>query len=75
MVCDAFAYHFKDLHTYVHEEFDDPAGSALWRVTSEAKQRWSVIGWVTKNLLSRVPWLRKARKQVVPAAFVVVSTQ
>jgi hypothetical protein len=29
--------------------------SALQRAVSVAKQRWSVIGWVTKNLLSRTP--------------------
>jgi hypothetical protein len=33
---------------------------------AEVKQRWSVIGWMTKNLLSRV-------KSLVPAAFAVVS--
>jgi hypothetical protein len=32
------------------------------------KQRWSVFGWVSKNLLSR------ARKPLVPAAFAVAST-
>jgi hypothetical protein len=34
------------------EELDGPAVSALRRAI-EVKQRWSVIGWVTKNLLSR----------------------
>jgi hypothetical protein len=37
------------------EELDDPAVSALRRVIAEAKQRWSLIGWVTHNLLSRAP--------------------
>jgi hypothetical protein len=27
----------------------------LWRAVAEVKQHWSVIGWVTKNLLSRAP--------------------
>jgi hypothetical protein len=35
-----------------NEELDGPAVSALRRVIAEVKQRWSVIGWVTKNLLS-----------------------
>jgi hypothetical protein len=37
------------------EELDDPTVNALRRVIAEVKQRWSVIGWVTKNLLSRAP--------------------
>jgi hypothetical protein len=37
------------------EELDGPAVSALWRAIMEVKQRWSVIGRVTKNLLSRTP--------------------
>jgi hypothetical protein len=36
-------------------ELDGPAVSALRRAIAEVKQRWSVIGWVTKNLLSRAP--------------------
>jgi hypothetical protein len=32
-----------------------PAVSALGRALAEVKQRWSVIEWVTKNLLSRAP--------------------
>jgi hypothetical protein len=28
--------------------------SALRRAIADVKQRWSVIGWATKNLLSRV---------------------
>jgi ABC-type phosphate transport system ATPase subunit len=35
-----------------YEELDGPAISALRRTIAEVKQRWSVIGWVTKNLLS-----------------------
>jgi hypothetical protein len=35
----------------------------------------SVIGWVTKNLLSRAPpWFGRHVKPLVPAAFAVVST-
>jgi P2-related tail formation protein len=33
----------------------DGSVSALRRAIAEVKQRWSVIGWVTKNLLSRTP--------------------
>jgi hypothetical protein len=41
----------------------------------EVKQRWSVIGWVTKNLLSRAPpCFGRHVKPLVPAAFAVVST-
>jgi hypothetical protein len=49
--------------------------SALRRAIAEVKQRWSVIGWVTKKLLSRAP-SRFGRhvKPLVPAAFAVVST-
>jgi hypothetical protein len=50
---------------------------ALWsmRVIAEVKQRWSVIGWVTKNLLSRAPaCFGRHIKPLVPAAFAVVST-
>jgi hypothetical protein len=35
------------------EKFGGPAVSAFQRAIAEAKQRWSVIGWVTKSLLSR----------------------
>jgi hypothetical protein len=35
-----------------NEEVDGPAISALRRAIVEVKQRWLVIGWVTKNLLS-----------------------
>jgi hypothetical protein len=50
-------------------ELDGPAVSALRRAIAEVKQRWSVIGWVTKNLLSRAPHV----KLLVPDAFAVVS--
>jgi hypothetical protein len=36
-------------------ELDGPAVSALRRAIAEVKQRWSIIGWVTKNSLSQVP--------------------
>jgi hypothetical protein len=57
------------------EELDGPAVSALWRVIAEVKQNWSVIGWVTKILLSRAPlcFVRHV-KLLVPTAFAVVST-
>jgi hypothetical protein len=57
--------------TDVYEEFDDPAVSAIGKVN----QRWSVIGWVTKNLLSRAPLcFGRHVKPLVPAEFAVVST-
>jgi hypothetical protein len=36
------------------EELDGPAVRALQRAIAEVKQRWSVIGWVTKNVLFRI---------------------
>jgi hypothetical protein len=57
------------------EELDGPAISALRRAIAEVKQRWSVSGWVTKNLLSRaLPCFGRHVKSIVPAAFAVVST-
>jgi hypothetical protein len=57
------------------EELDGSAVSALRRAIAEVKQRWSVIGWVTKTLLSRVPpWFGRHVKPLVPATFTVVST-
>jgi hypothetical protein len=32
-----------------------PADSAIWRAIVVGNQRWSVIGWVPKNLLSEAP--------------------
>jgi hypothetical protein len=56
-------------------EFDGPAVTALWRAIAEVKQRCSVIRWVTKNLLSRVPsCFGKHVKPFVPAAFAAVGT-
>jgi hypothetical protein len=49
--------------------------SALRRAIAKVKQRWSVIGWVTKNLISRAPpCFSRHVKPLVPAAFAVVST-
>jgi hypothetical protein len=46
------------------------------RAIAEVKQRWSVIGWLIKNLLSRAPpCFRTHVKLLVPAAFGVVSTR
>jgi hypothetical protein len=57
-----------------NEELDGPAVSALRRAIAEVKQRGSVIGWVTKNLLSRAPpCFGRHVKPLVPAAFAVVS--
>jgi hypothetical protein len=56
------------------EELDDPAASALRRAIATVQQRWSVIDWVTKNLLSRTPpCFGRHVKPLVSAAFVVVS--
>jgi hypothetical protein len=42
---------------------------------AEIKQDWSVIRWVTKNILSRAPpCFGRHVKPLVPAAFAVVST-
>jgi hypothetical protein len=35
------------------KELDGLAVSVLRRMIAKVKQRWSVIGWATKNLLSR----------------------
>jgi hypothetical protein len=57
------------------EEFDGPAVSALRYAIAEVKQRWSVIGWVTKNLLSQdPPCFARHDKPMVPSVFAVVST-
>jgi hypothetical protein len=57
------------------EKLDGPAVSVLRRAIAEAKQRWSAIGWATKNLLSRAPLcFGRHVKPLVPAAFAVVST-
>jgi hypothetical protein len=43
------------------------------RAIVEAKQRWSVIGWGTKNLLYQAPpCTGKHVKPLVPDAFAVV---
>jgi hypothetical protein len=55
------------------EELDSPAVSALRCAIAEAKLNWSVIGWVTKNLLSRAPpCVERHVKPLVLAVFVVV---
>jgi hypothetical protein len=47
----------------------------LRRAIAEIKQSWSVIRWVTKNVLSRTPpCFGRHVKPLVPAAFAVVST-
>jgi hypothetical protein len=57
------------------EELDGPAVSALRRVIAEVKQHWSVIGWVTKNLVYQTPpCFRRHVKPLLPAALAVVST-
>jgi hypothetical protein len=49
------AYNFRLAILYKLKELDGPAVSALQRAIAIVKQRWSVIGWVTKNLLFWVP--------------------
>jgi hypothetical protein len=50
------------------------AFSALQRAIAEVKQLWSVIGWVTKNLLSGVPsCYGRHVKPLVSAALTVTS--
>jgi hypothetical protein len=57
------------------EELDGLLISALRCTIAEVKQRWSVIGWVTKYLLSRAsPCFERHVKPLVPAAFAVVCT-
>jgi hypothetical protein len=48
------------------EEFDGPAVSAPRRAIAEVKQHWSVIGWETKNNLSRAPPCLGRHVAVVP---------
>jgi hypothetical protein len=47
-------------------------GSALG--VRSRKQQWSIIGWVTKYLLSRAPLCFGSVKPLVPIVFVVIST-
>jgi hypothetical protein len=58
------------------KELDGHAVSALRGAIQEVKQRWLVIGWVTKNLSSRVPpCIRRHVKPLVPAVFAVATTR
>jgi lipid-A-disaccharide synthase-like uncharacterized protein len=51
------------------------AVSALRRAIAEVKQRWPVIGWMTKILLSQtLPCSERHGEPFVPAAFAVVSS-
>jgi hypothetical protein len=53
---------------YNNEEFDGLAVSALRRAIAEVKHHWSIIGWVTKTLLSGAPpCFKKQVKPLVPA--------
>jgi hypothetical protein len=59
------------------EELHGLAISALWRAIADVKQRWSVIGWVAKNLLSRALRASKGTEEVkllVLLVFEIVST-
>jgi hypothetical protein len=53
---------------------DGPTVSALRRAIGVVKQRYSVIRWVIKNLLSRGPPCLARHVPLFPAAFAVVST-
>jgi hypothetical protein len=44
-----------DYQYNLYEELNGPAVNALMRAIAEVKQRWLVIGWVTKNWLSWAP--------------------
>jgi hypothetical protein len=64
-----------NIEEMINEELDCPAVSVPWRAIAEVKQRWSVIGWVTKNLLSRAPpCFGRHVKPLVPATIAVVSS-
>jgi hypothetical protein len=59
----------------IDEELNGPAVSALWYAIVEVKQRCSVFGWVTKNLIYIAhPCFERHVKPLVPAAFPVIST-
>jgi hypothetical protein len=48
---------------------------AFRRAIAEVKQRWSLIVWVTKNILHRAPpCFGRHVKPLVPSAIAVVST-
>jgi hypothetical protein len=49
-------------------------GQCVQRAIVEAKQRRSVIGWVTKKLLFQDPCFGRHFMPLVPAAFAVVRT-
>jgi hypothetical protein len=50
-----------------------PAVSAHRRAIAEVKQHWLVIGWATKNLLSRAPpCFGRHVEPLVPSVFAVV---
>jgi hypothetical protein len=50
-------------------------GQCARRTIAEAKQHWSVIGWVTKNVLSQAPpRFGRHVMPLVPYVFAFVST-
>jgi hypothetical protein len=53
---------------FSYKELDGPAISAPRRAIAEVKQRWSVIGWVTKDVLSRTPSCFGRHKAVGPGS-------
>jgi hypothetical protein len=69
-------YSMKIIHYVTNfEELDGPVVSELRRLIAEVKQRWWVIGWVTKNLLFWAPPCFGTHvKPLVPAVFVATST-
>jgi hypothetical protein len=67
--------YFNICHINLFEELDGPAVSAVRHAIVKVKQRWPIIGWVTKPLLSRAsPCFRRHVKPLVTDAFAVVST-
>jgi hypothetical protein len=63
-------WNFVPLIPFFWEELNGPAVSGLRRAIAEVKQRWSVIGCVTKNVLSRTPpCFGRHVKPLVPVAF------
>jgi hypothetical protein len=52
-----------------------PGGQCVRRTIAEAKQHWSVIRWVTKNVISRVrPCFGRHVKPLIQAVFAHQST-
>jgi hypothetical protein len=60
---------------FTKKKLDESAVSALRSAIAEVKQRWSVIRWMTKNLLSSAPPCFGSHvKPLVPAEFAPTNT-